>query len=113
MRLRKKQAAYKKKWREENPEEARLEDKKKRIKSAEKRKVHAKDYAKTYKKNPVKSAARIILNNAVKLGRVKKSIKCMSCGKQAKLQAHHFDYLKPLEVLWLCTKCHALKHHPY
>ena len=113
VRLRKKQAAYKRKWRKENPEEARLEDKKKSIKYAENRKIHARKYARTYKKDPINIAARTILSNAVKLGRIKKPNKCMKCGKQVKLQGHHPNYDRPLEVLWVCTKCHGFIHHPY
>lgn len=34
---------------------------------------------------------------------------CERCGKQ-KSEAHHPDYSKPLEVIWLCRQCHAKEH---
>jgi hypothetical protein len=33
---------------------------------------------------------------------------CVKCGKKA--QAHHEDYLKPLEITWLCPKHHGERH---
>jgi hypothetical protein len=35
---------------------------------------------------------------------------CSGCGAEAKVQAHHDDYLKMLEVKWLCRSCHKLLH---
>lgn len=33
------------------------------------------------------------------------------CGREdfvnSPLEKHHFDYSKPLEVVWLCKKCHT------
>jgi hypothetical protein len=34
---------------------------------------------------------------------------CIKCGKE-KSEAHHEDYDKPLEVMWLCTPCHKQRH---
>jgi len=34
---------------------------------------------------------------------------CIRCGKE-KTEAHHEDYDKPLEVMWLCTPCHKQRH---
>lgn len=33
---------------------------------------------------------------------------CSACG--AKAEAHHNDYSKPLEVVWLCRRHHQLVH---
>ncbi len=36
---------------------------------------------------------------------------CQMCGtKEMKIQAHHFDYSKPLEVCWVCIECHKDVH---
>lgn len=35
---------------------------------------------------------------------------CEVCGK-LKVDAHHTDYNKPLEVVWLCRKCHKKIHN--
>lgn len=54
-----------------------------------------------------KTIAREILNRAVKSGKIAKPERCESCGKIKKLTAHHPDYSRPLEVVWLCYECHG------
>jgi len=39
--------------------------------------------------------------------------KCLRCGSVEKLERHHFDYSKPLDVVTLCRPCHALIHTYY
>jgi hypothetical protein len=34
---------------------------------------------------------------------------CIRCGKE-KSVAHHEDYDKPLDVMWLCQPCHKQRH---
>ena len=31
-------------------------------------------------------------------------------GSRVLMHAHHLDYTKPLEVVWLCWRCHAVEH---
>ena len=35
---------------------------------------------------------------------------CERCSFALGVQAHHEDYSKPLDVVWLCTKCHGVRH---
>lgn len=61
------------------------------------------------KKFPEKKHARKLLNRAVKSGKLTKSTLCQACSKSApRIEGHHHDYTKPLEVVWLCPPCHHL-----
>ena len=35
---------------------------------------------------------------------------CEDCDKEVRLDAHHDDYYKPMDVRWLCRSCHR-EHH--
>lgn len=35
---------------------------------------------------------------------------CEVCGTDERVQAHHDDYSRPLDVRWLCTQHHAEQH---
>ena len=35
---------------------------------------------------------------------------CQRCGSGGPIHGHHDDYDKPLEILSLCSSCHALRH---
>ena len=54
-----------------------------------------------------KSNTRSYLHAYVKRGQVSKQL-CKVCGKDA--EAHHEDYLKPLDVIWFCRE-HHLEYH--
>ena len=45
---------------------------------------------------------------AIKCGRLEKA-PCVRCGSIKSL-AHHEDYDKPLDVVWLCQPCHKARH---
>jgi len=45
---------------------------------------------------------------AIKTGRLVREPCCL-CGNE-KTVAHHEDYDKPLEVIWLCQACHKQRH---
>ena len=36
--------------------------------------------------------------------------RCECCGSECKPQAHHCDYGKPTDVMWLCKSCHVEWH---
>ncbi len=72
----------------------------------------ARKIAYTYKmmaKYPERWKARSDLRNAVATGKVVK-MPCEVCGG-LKVQGHHEDYSKPLEVRWLCSKHHKQLHY--
>jgi ribosomal protein S27AE len=60
------------------------------------------------KRNPEKVRAHWIVSNAIRYGKLKRQ-PCEKCGNK-KSHAHHADYSKPLEIKWLCHKCHWLEH---
>jgi hypothetical protein len=69
----------------------------------------ARDYAeykrKTKQKYPDRDKARALVRWAIKNGTIVK-MPCQICG-YARSEAHHEDYSKPLDVIFLCRKHHA------
>ncbi len=57
-----------------------------------------------------KSTVNSQLNQAVRKGLIQRPDNCSSCGKACSVHGHHPDYGKPLEVVWLCQKCHGACH---
>lgn len=49
-----------------------------------------------------------MVSYAIKKGELTR-MPCARCGK-SKTVAHHDDYDKPLDVMWLCTPCHKQRH---
>ena len=47
-------------------------------------------------------------HQAVKRGDIKR-LPCSDCWAE-KAEMHHEDYTKPLTVIWLCRRCHLLRH---
>jgi len=62
--------------------------------------------------NPEKRAAHVILGNRVRDGSIVKPDRCEKCGcKSSRLEGHHEDYAKPLDVIWVCRQCHVDIHN--
>jgi hypothetical protein len=61
-------------------------------------------------KNMVKRRAQIMAGNAIRDGRVIPASTCERCGGAGRIQGHHEDYYKPLELTWLCSSCHGVRH---
>jgi ribosomal protein S27AE len=59
---------------------------------------------------PIKVAAHGIVQYAIREGRITKQEICSECGSTKKIEAHHDDYSKPLDIRWLCEDCHKEWH---
>lgn len=55
-----------------------------------------------------KKGARILANIAQDYGFIKPG-PCVVCGVQGQ-HKHHEDYDKPLDIVWMCKRCHV-EHH--
>lgn len=55
-------------------------------------------------------AAHSAVSYAVRTGKISKPKCCSNCGADTHLHAHHDDYSKHLQVVWLCVPCHKDRH---
>lgn len=62
-------------------------------------------------REPEKYRARNAVSNAIRDGKLERGTECFFCKGQERLQAHHHDYSLPLDVIWLCSKCHGKLHY--
>ncbi len=68
------------------------------------------EYYAEYKANyPNKYKAKNMVNNAIRDGKLFRE-NCSTCGADERIHGHHDDYLKPLNVRWLCAVCHKQWH---
>lgn len=109
---------YMRAWREKNREKYRAYSRKHRILHPEKVAASRRKYKKNRPEliamnkrraqihHPEKLLAKRSVYRAVRYGRLLKPNACSNCGKKCVPEAHHRDYSKPLEVIWLCRQCH-------
>ena len=101
--------SYEKKFRRDNPEKKR-EYESVRNKDPLRRKKKL-EYAKNRKlRNPLKARANELVAIHINSGRLVRPEKYSACWKKCTPEAHHEDYTKPLEIIWLCFKCHRARH---
>lgn len=109
--LKKKESGYYLKWyaANENARKAALDRNKKRAKvSPEKVRAEVKRHQ---EKHRDKYLARQWVRRAVARGKIIKPKNCQICNIEAsRIEGHHEDYSKRLEVLWLCVDCHKKIH---
>ena len=98
---------YNRKWREENKERSRETVRKCSTKNKEKYKQLYQDNKENH---PEKFKARDSVGNAVRSKKITKPSKCSACESTENIEGHHADYDKPLEVIWLCSRCHKRLH---
>jgi len=101
-----------------DPDAARVADRKRYRRDREKRRKAADAYRRSHpevvarigqawsKRNPEKRRAHSAVARAIRSGRLVRGC-CEVCGATERIQAHHDDYSKPLEVRWLCPAHHA------
>lgn len=105
-----------KRWRDGEVRKAWLKRNRERVKAAQKR-YNNTDHGKAttsaihkryHQKHPELRKAHRAVRIAIKNGHLRRQ-PCSVCG-QPNAQAHHPDYTKPLEVIWLCP-CHHMEAH--
>lgn len=60
------------------------------------------------KRNKNKQNARCLLRYHIKQGNIERPSICSVCNVNTKVEGHHEDYSKPLNVVWCCRDCHRL-----
>ena len=92
--------------RQDNLERVRSYD---RMRAAQPHRIASRShYVKVYaEKFPNRKKANTAVGNAIRDGKLKKQ-PCWVCGEKA--VAHHPDYDRPLDVVWLCQPHHKQAH---
>lgn len=103
-------------WQAANPEkvkatsrmiESRLEQ---QTKKAAHHKAHPEIRKNWVKRNPDKVRVYQIVARAIRSGKLIKPTVCSVCNQERRIEAHHEDYAKPLDVVWVCRVHHAEVH---
>ena len=72
-----------------------------------------KNYAWVKTNKPIERKARQALAEAVRHGIIVKPNSCEDCRQEFQIRqihGHHESYDKPLDVIWLCHRCHFKRH---
>ena len=86
-----------------------VEYEKERSKRPERKRKNREYIRRMKKKNPERFLACNKVSNAIRDGRLERE-PCVICG-ESNTEAHHEDYSKPLDVVWLCRKHHLAIHY--
>ena len=78
--------------------------------TAEGRQAHNRAKSRFRVNNPIKTQAHRRVKHAIAAGQLCRPCLCEECQQQCRPHAHHDDYLKQLDVRWLCSKCHRTWH---
>lgn len=65
----------------------------------------------TKEKNILKYYVRYYIMNLIKSDKIIRPKQCSACNIFCTPDAHHEDYNKPYEIMWLCRTCHSKLHH--
>jgi hypothetical protein len=80
-----------------------------RAKLPHRRALAAKTRVRWREEHPEAYRAQTAVGNAIRDGKLRKQ-PCTICGSNDHVHAHHSDYSKPLDVKWLCARCHHRMH---
>lgn len=83
---------------------------KKRIKALDREAFNKRQARYNAKREKIKNNARQKVDRAILKGVLIRPSVCEDCGQERYTQGHHEDYSKPLNVVWVCTACHGLRH---
>ena len=93
-------------WQKDNPERYAARLRRWAMENRDKAAQYLRD---TRARHPEKDRARRAVNRAVAQGKLARG-GCQVCGR-ARAEAHHEDYGKPLDIVWLCREHHTGLHH--
>lgn len=65
---------------------------------------------KSSRENRKQRNAHAGIYRAIRRGLMIKPKRCQECGAVGIIYGHHDDYDRPLDVIWLCPRCHKDKH---
>ena len=64
----------------------------------------------SYENNKNASLSTRKFNNQIQSGGIAKEGLCSKCYSKYHIEAHHCDYDRPYDVMWLCKSCHVEWH---
>ena len=96
---------YYRKWRESHREELKVYQRAYYKRHYPECKSYDIEYGKNHRKE---INARSLTRYYIHTGKLKRK-PCVICQNE-KSEPHHFDYNKPLEVMWFCKSCHKKLH---
>lgn len=96
--------------RNKTPEEREKANARSRKWARENKERHYKNSKRSKERNPERQLAHQSVMWALRLGFLIKPDFCSKCERKIKVEGHHTDYKKPLEVIWLCRTCHLKEH---
>jgi hypothetical protein len=91
-------------WRKANPEKQRAASRR-----ASRSPARRKQTQRYRRRHTEKAQAHWTVSNALRSGRLTRR-PCAKCGTTKRVHAHHEDYSKPLDVVWLCHRHHDEIH---
>jgi hypothetical protein len=68
--------------------------------------IKRREYEKTHRTEEKTRASNYVTRKL----KDKRPLECSLCGEIARIEGHHEDYGKPLEVIWCCPPCHRQIH---